>query len=422
MASPITLRAKQREAVLGSASMQNVLMLTGRQFGKTVTLAYALQLMMRVGKTRRAAVIVPTTGNYIGRVLLPALREVAGERMPSSADGGKILTWPNGGRADVFSGTDPDAIRGSQCDLLVLDEFAHFDQPGPVFDAARHSMRGHDEKLGIRPRWLATSTPPTPARHVRSAPLVRRLLDTADVVIRGRSSENTAVPHDAAVLGVDSMGLSHRIEFEGEFIEKPPDAMFDIEKITRCPASAATPESMERVVVAVDVAVTTGDKSDLTGIIVAGVRGEDVYILNDSSGRYNPKAWASQVIRLYDNYGANEVVVETNQGGDLLVNNLHVAGGGHLRVTEVHATRGKQVRTEPVATLYEQGRVIHANAGQEEFQQYRLKELEDQMLYFSRVAVSPVGDDRVDAMVYAVTHLSPGLAYRGRFEIYSPYG
>jgi len=153
---------------------------------------------------------------------------------------------------------------------------------------------------------------------------------------------------------------------------------------------------MERIVVAIDPAVTASDKSDETGIIVAGICGNRFYVLDDQSGRYTPKEWASRAVNAYYHYHADRIIGEVNNGGDMIEATLRQVSES-VSYKSVSATRGKVVRAEPVAALYEQHRGYHVGV---------LPELEDQMVTpFADIEGSP---DRVDAMVWAATELMLG--------------
>ena len=161
----------------------------------------------------------------------------------------------------------------------------------------------------------------------------------------------------------------------------------------------------ERIVVALDPATTNASGSDETGIIVAA-KGADGrgYILADESGRFRPEEWARRAISIFDTYGADCIVAETNQGGDMIEAIIKAeARGRTIPVRKVTATRGKHVRAEPIAALYEQGRVKHADD---------FTELTDQLCAFTidfdrvKAGYSP---DRVDALVWALTDLFPAM-------------
>lgn len=158
--------------------------------------------------------------------------------------------------------------------------------------------------------------------------------------------------------------------------------------------SHALPE-FRRIIVAVDPAVTSHEKSDETGIIVAGLGTDDhAYILADLSGTYAPAEWARRIIEAYHTYQADRVVAEVNQGGDLVAHTLRSFDAA-VSYKAVHASRGKIIRAEPVAALDADGRIHHAG---------HFPQLEDQLCRFNP-AINGKSPDRVDARVWAITDL-----------------
>jgi predicted phage terminase large subunit-like protein len=161
---------------------------------------------------------------------------------------------------------------------------------------------------------------------------------------------------------------------------------------------------MQRIVVGVDPAAKAsgeGDKTSETGIVVAAL-GEDGrgYVLDDMSCRLSPMGWARKVVAAYDAHGADAIVVEINQGGAMVETVLRAERAG-LPLRQVRASRGKSVRAEPIAALYEQGRVSHAGI---------FPALEDQMVLFTPFGVEGSGAaDRVDALVWALADLFPRM-------------
>src|SRR5690606_37818240 len=124
----------------------------------------------------------------------------------------------------------------------------------------------------------------------------------------------------------------------------------------------AKPPTLKRVVVGIDPAVTANADSDETGIVAAGIGDDDhAYVLADSSGTYTPLQWAVKAVAQYDALGADRVVAEVNNGGDLVKANLRAVRAS-VPYKAVHASRGKAVRAEPIAALYEQGRVHHVGS------------------------------------------------------------
>lgn len=162
----------------------------------------------------------------------------------------------------------------------------------------------------------------------------------------------------------------------------------------------------KRIVIGVDPAVTNKEESDETGIIIAGLGKDDKgYVLDDLSGRYAPSDWAKTVVKTYHAYAADRVVAEVNQGGDLVEQTLR-AFDPLVSYKSVRASRGKIARAEPIAALYEQGRVLHAK---------HFPVLESQMCQFTgeKKSKSP---DRVDALVWALTDLMLNKSFLGRIS------
>ena len=179
----------------------------------------------------------------------------------------------------------------------------------------------------------------------------------------------------------------------GEFLDDLEGALWNAKLLAGCRADNLP--VMERIVIGVDPAVTSGQNSDTTGIIAAG-RGTDgvIYILQDASIRAKPQVWGKRVVDLYHELHADRVVGEVNNGGDL-VEELLRSFDDTLPFRAVRASRGKTARAEPVAALYEQQKVRHHGI---------FPELEEEMCSF--LPGSPFSPDRMDAMVWAVTELT----------------
>lgn len=167
----------------------------------------------------------------------------------------------------------------------------------------------------------------------------------------------------------------------------------------------ATAPPLDRIVVAIDPSVTGDEKSDEAGIVVVGVRynapggGNEYYVLADRSTRGSPETWCKRAVTAYDEFRADRIVAEVNNGGDLVESVLRaVAVNRHIPYRSIHASRGKIVRAEPVAALYESNRVHHVGY---------FGELEDQMCNYTG-RESEKSPDRMDALVWAITELSGG--------------
>jgi phage terminase large subunit-like protein len=174
--------------------------------------------------------------------------------------------------------------------------------------------------------------------------------------------------------------------------------------------SAVRPEHMERMCVAIDPAMTTGEDSNETGIVVAGRdHNRHGYVFDDASGRMAPSEWVNTAVRLYNLWECDYIVAEVNNGGAMIANAIHQVDG-NIRVKEVVATRGKIVRAEPVGMIYEQGRGHHIGS---------FPEMEDQMCRFTPDFIRKPDDspDRMDALVWAFTDLIvEPLAGAGMFQ------
>lgn len=277
------------------------------------------------------------------------------------------------------------------------------------------------DEVGLWRRWqlawhesLAFAVRIDPARIIASGTpkeghgLVRLLVDDANVPksrLRTRDNLANLSPEAVAELEAAYGGTRRgRQELDGEFLTDVPGAlwslaMIDAGRVDRAP-------DLVRVVVAVDPAVTSGDDSDETGIVAAGVdHAGDVYVLADRSCRLSPDGWARRVVDLFDEHAADRVVAEVNNGGDLVELTLRTVDR-EVPYRKVHATRGKRLRAEPVAALYEQGRVHHVGV---------MGELEDQLVSWTpESATSP---DRMDALVWAVTDLALGGHGRRRIVV-----
>ena len=299
------------------------------------------------------------------------------------------LTWRNGSQATCYSADEPDLLRGPQHHFAWTDELATW----PRLDEAWANLQ-LGLRLGEHPRCMVTTTP-------RPLPLLRALLKSPTTIVRRGSTYDNAANLAASALAeyrarYEGTRLG-RQELHGELLDDVPGAlwnraMLDDSRVKEAP-------DLVRVVVAVDPAVTSGEDSDETGIVVAG-RAESghFYVLADRTCRASPDGWARRAVAAFDEWEGDRIVAEANQGGDLVANVIRTVRP-MLPVTLVRATRGKRVRAEPIAALYEQGRVRHVGA---------FPELEDQMCTFAP-DVTTGSPDRVDALVWALTELSgPG--------------
>ncbi|MFO7855715.1 MAG: terminase family protein [Paracoccaceae bacterium] len=307
------------------------------------------------------------------------------DRRPAFQPSRRLLRWPNGAEARLYSASEPESLRGPQFDAAWCDELAKWRKARAAWDQLQLGLR-----LGANPRQVVTTTP-------RRSALLAEILAAADTVaVSAPTAANRAnlAPGflEAAERRFGGTALA-RQELMGELLEETPGALWTRETIER--GRGAAP-ALARVVVAVDPPATAGERADACGIVVAGIAGETVWVLADMTVQgLAPRAWAERVVGAYHGWKADRVVAEVNQGGDLVATLVRQVEPS-VSYRAVRATRGKAVRAEPVAALYAQGRVRHAGM---------FAALEDQMCAFTgeRGGESP---DRVDALVWAVTELA----------------
>lgn len=312
--------------------------------------------------------------------------------LPKYEPSKRRLTWPNGAIATAYSAEESDRLRGPQHTHAWCDEVAAW------ADVNTWDMLMMGLRLGKHPRIVATTTP-------KRVPIMRAIESSPGVVItRGKTSDNSQnlAPSFLKQLMARYEGTRlGRQELDGEDLEDNPDALWSIDLIDkhRCsnkddrfPHARIAPD-MRRIVVAIDPAATSADTSDETGIIVAGL-GIDgrAYVLDDKSGRFKPDAWGRRAIDAYYHYKADRIIAESNQGGEMVAHVLSTVDR-NAPVKLVHASKGKIARAEPVAALYEQGKVSHVGA---------FPNLENQLCGWTPGQASP---DRLDALVWALTEL-----------------
>lgn len=299
------------------------------------------------------------------------------------------LTWPNGVTATTFSGDEPDQLRGPQHQTVWADEPAKWKNANDAWSNMEFGLR-----LGESPRCMATTTP-------RPIPLIKQLLADARVhVTRGNTMDNAS---NLSGLFLDRMRERYegtrlgRQELAGELLDDNPNALWQRINIE----TARLPEApqLQRVVVGVDPAATSNASSDETGIVVAGVaRVNGVthgYILDDLTIKGSPETWGKRAVLGYRKHEADRIVAEVNNGGEMVAHVIHTQAR-NVPVRQVRATRGKALRAEPIAALYEQGRVHHVGV---------FPELEDQMCEFDPSMGNQKSPDRMDALVWTLTEL-----------------
>jgi phage terminase large subunit-like protein len=378
------------------------LIMAGRGFGKTRAGAEWIRATADCDPGARIALVAASLGEaravmVEGEAGLLAVCPPRGR--PVYEPSLRRLSWPNGAQATLYSAGEPESLRGPQHSHAWCDEIAKWDNAGGRALAAWDNLL-LGLRVGDRPRLVATTTP-------RSVPLMHRLLAEPDedlAVTHGRSEDNAGNLPPRYLRNVRrSFGRSvlGRQELDGEMIADLPGALWTRAMIEAC--REPVPPAMARVVVGVDPPASSG--GDACGIVVVGL-GEDgvARVLHDGSLlKPSPERWARKVARTSEAWSADRVIAEANQGGDMVGTVLR-ATGYVLPLKLVHASRGKVARAEPVAALYEAGRVRHAGV---------FAALEDELcgLIWGGAYEGPGrSPDRADALVWALTELMLGSA------------
>lgn len=293
----------------------------------------------------------------------------------------------NGSLIRIYSGEEPERLRGPQHHLAWVDELAAFKYPREAWDQLQFGLR-----LGKHPQTIISTTP-------KPKPLIRDLMARKDgsvVITRGSTfdnKDNLAATALAELLArYDGTRLGKQ-ELYGELLEDVEGALWNWAMIERDRVKE-TPTDIVRRVVSVDPAVTSNDTSDETGIIVVSRdRQGHGYVEADHSMRGTPDEWAKKVIAAFDHYECDNIIVEVNQGGEMVAATLRTVRP-HLPIREVRASKGKRLRAEPISALYEQGRVHHVGT---------LENLETQMTTWTQDDLK--SPDRLDALVHGLTDL-----------------
>lgn len=399
------------------------LILAGRGFGKTRTGAEWAVRMAR--HFPRGALVAPTAGDArdtmvegLAGIMACAPRTFRPLYEPSK----RRLTYPNGAIQTTFSADEPDRLRGPEHHYAWGDEWASWRKIEDATDNLFLGLRAGDD-----PRCLLTTTP-KPRKRLREM-----LVDPDTIVTKGSTYDN--LPNLAGTFRKTILrryeGTSKgRQELHAEVLDDIQGALWNGDLLAAAtvkvqaqgeePVRFLTPlevaEKLPVVVVAVDPAVSAKEGSDETGVVVCGktapnwcpacgpiADGPHGWVLDDLSGTYSPYGWAGRAVGAYERYGADAVIGERNNGGDLVETTVRSMGRG-VRYRSVWASRGKQARAEPVAGLYEQGRVHHVIG---------LDTFEEQQRTWVPGEDNEESPDRVDAGVWGLSDLMLGT--RGGF-------
>ena len=369
--------------------------LAGRGWGKTRTGAEDAAWAGMANPGWRIAVVAPTSAdardtciegdsgllNVLPRETVQTWNRSLGE-----------LILVNGTRFKTFSADEPERLRGPQHHRAWADELAAWRYP-EAWDQLMFGLR-----LGQHPQAVVTTTP-------KPTPLVKALVAAkTSHVTRGSTFDNAANLAPSALQMLKDKYDGTRLgrqELEAEILGDLPGALWSLATLDAYRLRDSP--DLQRIVVSVDPAVTATEASDEHGIVVAGLADKRGIVLEDASLQGSPNEWARRAVSLYRSWNADCIVIEVNQGGDMVAHTIRTIDP-NVNIREVRASRGKHVRAEPIAALYEQGRVAHVGA---------FPELEAQMTQMTTSGYEGEGSpDRVDALVWAFTELFPGMVDR----------
>ena len=379
------------------------LILAGRGFGKTRTGAESVMEMINSGKYKSIAIVGKTISEArdvmvegCSGILSTTLAQKMYVEQEQKIENYEVLKfnfyrsrnviiWENGTKAYLIGADHYEKIRGYQFDLVWLDEFAKYQYPEETWKQVMFSLR-----LGDDPKCIITTTP-------KPLKILKNLMDSKDTYLTQGSTfqneKNLSLRFLNTIKETYGNTWLGKQELEGKLLMIKENTVWKKSDIRY---SKIEEENLERIVIGVDPAVSSSDHSDETGIIIAGIGyDENIYVLDDLSGKYNSHDWAKIICRACYDYKATCIVAETNNGGDL-VGAMIKTINQFVPFKQVHAIKGKLARAEPIALLYSNNRVFHVK---------EFCELEEQMCdlsYDDKIEKSP---DRVDALVWAISEL-----------------
>jgi phage terminase large subunit-like protein len=366
------------------------LILAGRGFGKTRTGAESVRQIADANPRARIALIAPTAADCRD-VLVEGesglMNVYPPHRRPIFEPSKRKVTFPNGAIGILYSAEEPERLRGPQHHAGWLDEIAVYPWFKDLWSNYKFGLR-----LGNDPRTIATTTP-KPVKFLREL-----IEEPGTMVTRGSTYDNRANLPATVLADFERIYGGTRIgrqELKGELLEESEGALWTQANIDRCRVKQADVPALERVVIAIDPATTSGESSDDTGISAFGLGADGHgYVLADDTCHLPPAQWAARAVMLYDRHEADRIIGETNNGGDLVETTIRTERR-NIPYQKVHASRGKVARAEPVAALYEQGKIHHVGS---------FDALEDEMVNFvpGEIKRSP---NRVDALVWGASYL-----------------
>ena len=380
------------------------LLLSGRGFGKTRTGAEWIKEREGLGLARYIALVSQSAGDARDVMVegeAGILAIYPEHKQPLYEPSKRRITWPSGAQATIYTAEDPNQLRGPSHDTAWVDEPATFRNVEELWSNLMLGLRLGDSKC------IVTTTPrPIPwirglmAREGKEDDPLRGTNGKDIFVTRGRTRDNFINLSSAFLNQIITKYEGTRLgrqELDGEILEEVEGALWNRDLLEEHRREEA-PE-LSRIVVALDPNTTHGENSAECGIVVAGVGRKDGhgYVLKDASKKVSPAGWAKIAVFEYEEHKADRIVAEKNNGGEMVRLTIQTRPDAkNIPIKLVWASRGKITRAEPVASLYEQGKVHHVGLSS------RYSELEDQMCTYDGDGDSP---DRMDALVWAISEL-----------------
>lgn len=334
------------------------------------------------------ALVAPTHADLVKTMILggSGIKSVCPEIEFNKSD--KIITFPNGNKVYGYSAEKPDSLRGPNLYAAWVDELSSWRYDEECWDMLEMTLR-----IGDHPRIFVSSTP-------KPRPFFKKLLAMKRTLVTKCSTyanqKNLSPEFLRKLLERYEGTRLGRQELGAEILEDSESALWNRDLIEKCRRIDADVKNFSRIVVAVDPATTSNQKSDETGIVVCATDGEHGYILKDATMKGTPLEWGKRAIEMAEIFGANYIVAETNNGGDLVKTVLNSIND-KIQVKSVHASVNKRARAEPVSMLYEQFKVHHVGSAIE------FMELEDEMCSWDKKSTS--SPNRIDAMVWGISQL-----------------
>ena len=401
------LTAKQNEALKGIATHKYTLMAGGSRSGKTFLACAALGVLAMSKKCRQVALRLHFNDikQAVGMDTLPKALEVLGMKSDYTINKSDWVFTFNNGSEIWLAGLDDkersEKILGKEFTTIYFNEASQIS-----YQSYQMALTRLAENSGIPNRVIVDCNPPTKDHWLYALFKMGKTPENRNIsivnpekytCINVNPADNVEhLPEGYIEETLSNLSERERARFrDGVWLDRRQGALWSYDMIASARVESAP--ALRRIVVAVDPAVTSNEDSDETGIVVAGISSDDhIFILGDFSLTGTPLAWGREAIDLYRRYGADRIIGEVNQGGDLIESNLRSIDKS-VPYKQVRATRGKTLRAEPVAALYEQGKVHHVGI---------MTELETQMTDYN--PESTYSPDRLDALVWACTELTSG--------------